>query len=127
MELTQIEKALYDKEAAILQAEIQRGAEIIRNAVMRYSNETTSYYGISKPSMRVTQEEVKELNQWIYKMGGSYYYGGDHLSLNSPVVSAAPEFIRKKVLSVAVTEFMAKFETIDEIRHIAEHAHQSTD
>lgn len=120
MELTQIEKALYDKEAAILQAEIARGTEIIRNAVLRYGNTTTSYYGKSSSAMSVTEDEIKQLNQWFYSIGGQFYYSGKKLAINSPSVKEAPEFIRTKVLGVAVDEFMTHIGQIEAIKQLAE-------
>jgi len=124
-DISKLELLLVQKEIPVLQAEIQRGMDIVFAAFDKYrpkNNET----------VRVTDGQLKDLNAFISGISPlrSYYYSGDHLAVQSAgsVISPAtlPNFVRNLMLDHVVPEFVDRInaleEATEEIRNIAEQA-----
>ena len=118
MKLTAIEQAIYDRELAVLNHELRTGIEIIQKALAKYANGG----GCSVEDENVAAAEFDEYVNNL-KLGKVSYYAGYSLNVSTPSIPHAPEFLRKAVLDYAIKDFMARVDQIDEIRQIAENAH----
>ena len=58
---TKLEEALLLREMARLSANLEKGAAIIRAALMAYSTETLHQH----PTINVTKEDVRQYNEWF--------------------------------------------------------------
>ena len=112
-DLSKLEKAIYERELKSLTAEISKGIEIIRNAFKPYNN--ASSYGPEGTISVDSEKNIRNFNEWLLSVGGSYYYGGYHLSINQQNVANAPEFIKLAILDVAVKKFLSQVEFVEEI------------
>ena len=125
MDLSKLEQAIYDREVAALQKEMQRGIEIIDKALAKYANGG----GTRGKLIRVDNEKTAaaEFDEWINSMrlGRTTYYG-DSIYPSAPAIKKAPEFIRRAILDTAIKEFMETVESVDEIRQIANTALNET-
>ena len=122
MNLSKLEQTLFDKELAVLNAELRKGLEIIDKALAKYCpGGDTDHAKIYTPT---ETGAVADFNDWVnfHRIGVLSYYAGYYITIQAPDVRKAPESVRKAVLDYAVAEFMAKIETIDEVRSIAESA-----
>lgn len=129
MNLTALEQAVYDREIKSLQTEIGKGVEIIRSALAKYSNShiSSSYGGPGVDTIQADKGDVEAFDAWVATLpiATLTYNGGYHLTANLPAVSKAPEFLRKAVLRVAISQFLKQVDSVGEIREIAEQANHA--
>lgn len=122
MKLTEIEKAIYERELEVLNRELRNGVEIIHKALAKYANGG----GYSGNCIRVDDEKTAaaEFDKFVnnLRLGSVSYYDKYSLSVVAPNIAQAPEFLRKAILDYAIKDFMEIVNQIDEIRHIAENA-----
>lgn len=122
MNLSKLEEALYKREIAELQKELRRGIEIISAALSRYCpGESPNHARIPIANPK---EQADEFDKWMnsLRLSSVTYYAGYNLYPTPPNVEAAPEVVRRAVLNYAVKSFIDQYESIDEIRSMAEQA-----
>lgn len=127
--LSTLEKAVYERELKSLQAEIGRGIEIIRTALAKYSNCQIyePYGGPPTPAISAENSDAEAFNQWVNNLpiARLSYLSDTAITATDPDINKAPEFLRKAILAVAIREFIAQVDSVEEVRNIAEQANHA--
>ncbi len=126
MNLSTIEKAVYDREIKYLTEKLGKGIEIIREALLEYANchLCSPYGGVSEKAISATNGDDDKFSKWINSLPVARigYMSGQYLCVEAPGIESTtvPEFVREAVLRVAVGKFMTQVNSVEEIRELAE-------
>jgi hypothetical protein len=121
--LSAIETVLFEREVALLNKEIIRAQTILFEAFRKYSFEHDGKISINK-------ERLQELREFIFKLRvvDSYYYAGTWLAAAGEEISKdpaqVPTFLRELILKKVTVDFLAKVDSVEEVRALAEDAAQ---
>lgn len=123
-DLSKLEQAIYHRELRKVSAQIADAYKLIQEALRPYHNKTVhSGYGTSSTSFSTDREsgDAKELNEWLSKVAGNGYYSGSTVYVSGASLDRAPEFLRQAILDVAIKNFCAQVDSVEEISNAVQH------